>query len=258
MVDLAHAALGFDDEDFAGLADFLHEEFEAQDFETDFYPTVTVHQDGSGVRASVFDSEFGPQAVMSFATGKPMLANVYRVIDHLALAQLLRPDGSVFNQVACACDEAFHLPPGNPVGGEALRTDQLELSAWAMEHNLYGDAAEWREKSVVVADGGDVPENLAPEMLYSASVERFHQDLNPRRVTPFATLSAEIAAVERRTNNITGTDLYACEVALPTGTLALILPAREDSPEPKAGNVFAGDVFMSATVGYWADRLDGS
>lgn len=253
-------AIGFDEDDFTDLDHYLKEEFGASDYETDFYDNVVSHQDESGVRVSVFDSNLGHPSVVAFSTGKPLIASAYRVIDHLILVQLRRPgqgpEGEVYNQVAASTDEAFHLPPGNPVGGEALFTDKLELSAWGLEYSLFDDVAQWREQGVATADGSATPDTIVPEVLYSESVERFHKDFNPRRVTPIATLAAEITAVERRTNGITGTDFYVCDVNLPTGTLALILPARDDSPEPAAGNVFAGTAFVSATVGYWQSRYE--
>src|SRR5699024_12197742 len=115
-----------------------------------------------------------------------------------------------------ASDEFFALPPGNPVGGQSIRTQQGALSAWAKEYELFDDVAAW------AAHGN---ERTSPNMLFSPSAEKVHQNLSPRDLSPYAKLIGEISAVAKRTNDLTEQSFLVATINEPAGDLPVVCPS---------------------------------
>src|SRR5699024_7843108 len=90
-----------------------------------------------------------------------------------------------------------------------------------------------------------------PNMLFSPSAEKFHQDFSPRDLSPYAKLVGEVAAVKKRTNQLTEQPFIVATIKYPAGELPVLFAA---DVEVTAGNVFDGTVFLSFGAGFWANR----
>ena len=243
MMDNEYAAVGFTYDSFDDLMYDLMEETGGKALVVPGYEGAVVYQDPTGPRMTAFKNEDGWRTTPGFLTDAPIDATAYRVSDFITHVALHRADnGEVFTNVIAASDEFFALPPGNPVGGQSIRTQQGALSAWAKEYELFDDAAAW------AAHGN---ERTSPNMLFSPSAEKFHQNLSPRDLSPYAKLIGEISAVDKRTNELTEQSFLVATINYPAGDLPVLFPG---DAQVKTGEVFDGTVFLSFGAGFWASR----
>lgn len=247
-----YAALGFDFDDFDDLMEAVMDVTDGKGIQVPGYMGAVSYQDPSGARLTAFQQvEGGWTTVLGFSHSATSHANAYRVGEHLGLFELREPGaaGMVFNRVAAAADESFVLPAGNPAVNEKVELETVELAAAAMKYTLYDDVAAWKTSP----DNYDSP---VPAMLYSASVDKFYKDFSPLHVGPYARLIGQLVSVDERTNELSGQKFYACGIQLPSGVLAVALPADAPStqPVPRPGQVFAGRVMMLGGIGFWASR----
>ena len=126
------------------------------------------------------------------------------------------------------------------------------MSAWAKEYELFDDAASWAASDkAFTSQDSDGNQQTTPNMLFSPSAEKFHQDFSPRDLSPYAKLVGEIAAIKKRTNQLTKQTFLIATINYPAGDLPVLFPG---DTQVKAGNVFDGTVFLSFGAGFWANR----
>lgn len=253
MMDNEYAALGFSYDSFDDLMYDLMEETGGKALVVPGFEGVVVYQDPTGPRMAAFKDETGWHTNPGFLTDTPIDATAYRAGDFIAHVALRRADnGEVFASVIAASDEFFALPPGNPAGGDSIRTPQGSLSAWATEYKLFDDVSAWADSDRAF-ESKDAKGNkqTTPNMLFSPSAEKFHQDFSPRDLSPYAKLVGEVAAVKKRTNQLTEQPFIVATIKYPAGELPVLFAA---DVEVTAGNVFDGTVFLSFGAGFWANR----
>ena len=253
MMDNEYAAVGFTYDSFDDLMYDLMDETGGKGLTVPGFEGVVVYQDPTGPRMSAFKDEDGWRTNPGFLTDTPIDATAYRAGDFIAHVAIRRADnGEVFNNVIAASDEFFALPPGNPAGGQSIRTPQGALSAWAKEYELFDDVATWAASdNAFTSQDADGNQQTTPNMLFSPSAEKFHQDFSPRDLSPYAKLVGEIAEIKKRTNQLTKQTFLIATINYPAGDLPVLFPG---DAQVKAGNVFDGTVFLSFGAGFWANR----
>lgn len=255
MMEKEYAAVGFAYDSFDDLMYDLMEETGGKATIVPEYEGVVVYQDPTGPRMSAFKNDEGWRTNPGFLCDNPIDASAYRAGEFIVNAALRRRDnGEIFTNVIAASDEFFALPAGNPAGGQAVRTSQGSLSAWATEYELFDDATTWASSDKAFnSQGTDGNEQTTPNMLYCPAAEKFHKDFSPRGLNPYAKLVGEISEIKKRTNQLTKQTFTIALINYPAGELPVLLPS--DAPV-KPGNVFDGTVFLAFGAGFWASRED--
>src|SRR5699024_2389240 len=120
------------------------------------------------------------------------------------------------------------------------------------EYELFDDAATWAASdNAFTSQDADGNQQTTPNMLFSPSAEKFHQDFSPRDLSPYAKLVGEIAAIKKRTNQLTKQTFLIATINEPSGEL----PVRvAGDTQVKAGTVFDGTALLSLGAGFWTNR----
>ena len=253
MMDNEYAALGFSYDSFDDLMYDLMEETCGKALVVPGFEGVVVYQDPTGPRMAAFKDEEGWRTTPGFLTDAPIDATAYRAGDFITHVALHRANnGEVFTNVIAASDEFFALPAGNPAGGQSVRTSQGALSAWATDYELFDDTTAWAASDKAFeSKAADGTRQTTPNMLFSPSAEKFHKNLSPRDLSPYAKLVGEIASIKKRTNQLTKQTFLIASIDYPAGELPVLLPGDATI---KTGNVFDGTGFLSFGAGFWASR----